>query len=200
MAEIMAEQKEKIWTAAKKCFREIGLKKMTLADVARESGLSEKGVKAIYKDVNSIITDLMTKGIDDVTAILEKSVQARGKADVKISRFVKTLLADYEIHAPLSKLVSINFESLDEECLLLRNLLTQEQIDRHRLNTAIIGRIIAEGQSEGIFRNADPLECAHYLRGIIQWAIRFWIATKYEGELADFSDRITRIFFTGMYK
>ena len=196
----MAEQKEKIWTAAKKCFRELGLKKMTLADVARESGLSEKGVKSIYKDVNSIIMDLMTKGIDDVTAILEKSVQARGKADVKISRFVKTLLADYEIHAPLSKLVSINFESLDEECLLLRNLLTPEQIDRYRLNTVIIGRVIAEGQSEGIFRNADPLECAHYLRGIIQWAIRFWIATKYEGELADFSDRITRIFFTGMYK
>jgi len=200
MAEIMAEKKEKIWAAAKKCFRELGLKKMTLADVARESGLSEKDVKALYKDVNSIIIDLMTKGIDDVTTILEKSVQSRGKADVKLSRFVKTMLSDYEIHAPLSKLISINFESMDEECLLLRNFLTQEQIDRYRLNTAIIGRIIAEGQSEGIFRKADPLECAHYLRGIIQWAIRFWIATNYEGELAGFSDRITRIFFTGIYK
>jgi len=194
------EPKEKIFTAAKICFKNFGLKNMTLACIAKEAGLTEKEIKTYYKDVYSLVSDLMTKGIDDVTAILEKSIHSRGKADVKLSRFVKTLLSDYEIHAPLSKLVSMNFEYLDEECYMLRNLLTQEQIDRYRLNTVILGRLIAEGQSEGNFRKADPLEYAYYLRGLINAALRYWIATKYEGALADFAENIMRTFFTGIYK
>ena len=193
-------EKKKVAEAARVCFREIGIEEMTLEDVARESGIPVRKIKATYPDINALITTLMSGGIDAVTALLEKSITARSKADVKLSRFVKALLTDYEVHAPLFKLVSINFETLDNEDRLLRNLLTKEQIDRYRRNTVIIGRLIAEGQSEGIFRKADPLECAYFLRGIIHGAIRYWSATNYEGRLADFADIVMRLFLTGVYK
>ena len=197
---VSKKQNEKILTATKKCFVRIGLKKMKLADIATESGVSEEKIKKTYTDKNAIISELMSHGIDKVTALLEKSINARGKADVKLSRFVKSLLTDYEKHAPLFKLVSINFGTLDSEDLALRKLLTRDQIRRYRLNTTIIGRLIAEGQSEGIFRKSDPLEAAYYLRGLIHGAIRYWSATSYEGKLSDFADKVMRMFFTGMYK
>lgn len=194
------EEKSKVWEATKDSFHENGLKEMTLADISEKAGISEEKIKENYNSKDDIIIELMSRGIDDVSQILQKSIHSRGKADVKLSRFVKTLLRDYEIHAPLFRLVSMNFQNLDDECLELRKLLTQDQIDRYRLNTVIMGRLIAEGQSEGIFRKADPLECAYFLRGIIHGAIRFWQDTKMEGELGDFADRVMRIFLTGVYK
>jgi AcrR family transcriptional regulator len=173
---------------------------MTLEDVANKAGIDKKKLKEEYADRNSLLREMMSIGIDHITGVLEKSLNARGKADVKISRFVKGLLADYENHAPLYKLVSINFETLNKDSILLRELLNQDQIDRYRRNTMIIGRIIAEGQSEGIFRKADPLESAFFLRGLIYSAILYWSATKYEGSLGDFADRVMRIFLTGIYK
>jgi len=194
------KQKDKIHVATSLCLKETGFEKMTLKRVANKSGVNEKKLKEEYKDINCLMREMMSRGIDHVTELLEKSLNARGKADVKISRFVKSLLEDYESHAPLFKLVSINFETLNKDSLLMRDLLTQDQIDRYRRNTMIIGRIIAEGQSEGIFRKADPLECAFFLRGLIYSVILYWSATKYEGSLEDFADRVMRIFLTGIYK
>lgn len=194
------KQKNKIHEATVICLKEIGLDKLTLAHVANQSGIDIEKMKEKYPDRDSLLREMMSKGIDNITAILEKSIGARGKADVKISRFVKSLLADYENHSPLFKLVSINFEALNKESYTLLQLLTQDQIDRYRRNTMLIGRIIAEGQSDGIFRRADPLECAFFLRGLINSAILYWGATKYEGALEDFADRVMRIFLTGIYK
>jgi AcrR family transcriptional regulator len=193
-------QKEKVWHATNSCLKEIGLEKMNLADVAEKSGIPEDKIKESYKDKNDLVRNMLSAGIDQVTNLLEKSINARGKPDVKLSRFVKSLLDDYENYDPLFRLVSINFDSLNSESLYLRNLATQDQIDRYRRNTAIIARIIADGQSEGIFRKADPLECAFFLRGIINSAILYWKATKYEGSLGDFADRVMHIFLTGIYK
>ncbi|MBN1903441.1 hypothetical protein JW926_19140, partial [Candidatus Sumerlaeota bacterium] len=168
--------------------------------ISKKSGIPENKLKETYKDKNRLIQSLLSAGIDHVTELLEKSINARGKPDIKLSRFIKSLLDDYENYDPLFRLVSINFESLNSESLYLRNLVTQDQIDRYRRNTAIIARIIADGQSEGIFRKADPLECAFFLRGLINSAILYWKATRYEGSLGDFADRIMRIFLTGIYK
>lgn len=200
MLMLTENQKEKVWHATNSCLKEIGLEKMNLADVAEKSGIPEDKIKESYKDKNDLVRNMLSAGIDQVTNLLEKSINARGKPDVKLSRFVKSLLDDYENYDPLFRLVSINFDSLNSESLYLRNLATQDQIDRYRRNTAIIARIIADGQSEGIFRKADPLECAFFLRGIINSAILYWKATKYEGSLGDFADRVMHIFLTGIYK
>ncbi len=42
------EPKEKIFTAAKICFKNFGLKNMTLACIAKEAGLTEKEIKTYY--------------------------------------------------------------------------------------------------------------------------------------------------------
>lgn len=194
------EEKKKIIDAAKNCFGKAGLKKLTFRYIAEEAGIDPDKIRKEYKTAKNLISEVMSIGIDDVTAILKKSLVSRSKADVKLSRFIKRLLTDYEVHAPLFKLVSMNFETLDDECLALRKMVTQDQIDRYRQNTMIIARLIAEGQSEGIFRKADPLECAYYLRGLIHGAIRYWRATHCDGNLGDFADRLMRTFLTGMYK
>lgn len=200
MLMLTENQKEKVWQTANACLKKIGLEKMTLKDVAKKAELSLEIIKQTYKNKNVLIRAMMTAGIDHVTNLLEKSIHARGKPDIKLSRFVKSLLDDYENYDPLFRLISINFDSLNSESLYLRKLVTKNQIDRFRRNTAIIARIIADGQSEGIFRKADPLECAFFLRGIINSAILYWKATKYEGSLGDFSDRVMHIFLTGIYK
>jgi AcrR family transcriptional regulator len=194
------KQQKKIWDAAKKCFRETGLVKMTMEDVARESDIPVNTLKELYKNKSELISELMTHGIDHVSTLLAKSLNARGKVDVKLSRFVKALLSDYEIHAPLFKLVCMNFETFDKECQMLHKIIAPEQISRYRQNTVIIARLIAEGQSEGIFRKANPLECAYFLRGCIHGIIRYWTATRYEGKLEDYADKVMRMFFTGIYK
>ena len=83
-----------------------------------------------------------------------------------------------------------NFHKMLEDDLLWRSL----------QNTAIIGRLIAQGQSENLFTDVDPLEAAYLLRGMIGAAIRFRRIACKEDDMRDHADIIMRVFLKGLLR
>lgn len=195
------ETKEKVFQIAQKIFSTKPLKEISLNEIAAESGVELRELREEFKSPEELLCAVLTRGIEEATKLFIRMIDARGKADIKLSRLVRELMRQYEEFAPLFRLVSINFLSLDEIDLGIHGTLTKEQIDKYRQNTAIIGRIIAQGQSEGLFsRDIDPLEAAYLLRGMINWAIKHWQYLGKEEPLANHAELVSRIFLKGVYK
>ena len=98
--------------------------------LAEESGVDEKKISSEFKSVRELLHAIILQGIDEVTKLFIRMVDARGKADIKLIRMVRELLRQYEMHAPLFRLTSINFLTLSEMDLEIRNTLTKEELDR----------------------------------------------------------------------
>ena len=192
--------KASIHKAAKDLFSKKGVEQISLAAIANGANVDLKAVKKQYGNSTEILREILSEGIEETSRYFQKIVSERGKADLKLTRLVSELLRRYEEHYPLYKLVSISFESLNDEDLHLRGILTKEQIDRYRQNTAIIGRLIAQGQSEGLFVDVDPLETAYLLRGMINATVKYWhIATKGES-LASHAGTLMKLFLKALSK
>lgn len=195
------EDREKVLAAAQDLFNQKPLSEVDMKAIAEASGISQTEITEEFKNPREILRTIVSQAIEEATKLFIRIVDARGKADMKISRIVRELLRQYELCRPLGRLVSINFMTLDEQDIEIQRIMTKDQIDRYRQNTAIIGRVIAQGQSEGLFsKDIDPLEAAFLLRWMINGTIKYWQYLGKEEPLTEHAELVSRIFLKGVYK
>lgn len=198
----MSKEKEHevILNAAQNLFASKGANNVTVDDVAAEAGIDLKKVKAHYNDTESILDEILERDIADSSELFTKIINDRGKADIKLTRLVRELLTRYQKSYPLFQVISMSIDNTAADDQVLRGRLKQEHLDRYRQNTAIIGRLIAQGQSEGVFTDVDPLEGAYLLRGMISAAIRYRKVTGKNDDMRDHADVIMRVFLKGLLR
>jgi len=198
----MSKDKNKgaILAAANAVFASKGVANTTIEDIAKEAKTDAKAVKALFGSVEDIVDALISIDIEESTELFTRVINDRGKADIKLTRLVRELVQRYEKSYPMVQLISIGLESGDPDDELLRKRLRPEHIERYRQNTAIIGRLIAQGQSENLFTDVDPLEAAYVLRGMISAAMRFRRYAAAEDDVRDHADVIMRIFLKGLLR
>jgi len=194
------KEKETILQSAQELFSGKGTTRVSLDDIAAASGLDVKKVKASYASVESIIDDILEKDISDSSELFTKVINDRGKADIKLTRLVRELLTRYQKSYPLFQVISMSIDNSAADDQVLLGRLKQEHLDRYRQNTAIIGRLIAQGQTEGLFTDVDPLEAAYLLRGMIGAAIRYRKVTGKNDDMRDHADVIMRVFLKGLLR
>lgn len=186
--------------AAQVVFASKGCAKTTLDDIAKHAKLDVKKLKAAFPSVEAIIQAILAKDIAESTDLFTRIINDRGKADVKLARLVRELLSRYQQSYVVSCVVSEGVENSDSDIRFVKSCLNQELIDRYRQNTAIIGRLIAQGQSEGLFTDADPLEAAYLLRGMMGAAVRYRAVTGKNDDIRDHADFVMRIFLKGLLR
>ena len=198
----MAKEKEKIdvHAAANAVFARKGASQTTLEDVAKEAKVDLKQVKAQYPSVDALVQDVIRRDLEDSTELFIRIINDRGKADIKLTRLVRELLTKYQKSYPLFQIMSVGVEPPTAEDTFVRTKFTQEHMDRYRQNTAILGRLIAQGQSENLFTDVDPLEAASLLRGMIGAALRYRTATNKDSDMRDHADTIMRVFLKGLLR
>jgi hypothetical protein len=123
-----------------------------------------------------------------------KAINDRGKADVKLTRLVRELMTRYAQNPSVFHVLNLSVEAVQQEEGLLLPIISEESVDAYRQATAIIGRLIAQGQTEGVFTDGDPLEAAYLLRGMIRSAIFFRRVAGREDDMRDHADVVMRIF------
>ncbi|MGC8741737.1 MAG: TetR/AcrR family transcriptional regulator [Candidatus Sumerlaeaceae bacterium] len=189
-----------IFEAAQKVFRSKGCAKASLEDIAKEAKIDVKKLKSAYPSVEAIIQGILDKDIAESTELFTRIINDRGKADVKLTRLVRELLLRYQQSYVVSCVISEGVEHSDSDIRFVKSCLSSDHIDRYRQNTAILGRLIAQGQSEGLFTDADPVEAAYLLRGMMGAAVRYRSVTGKEDDIRDHADFVMRIFFKGLLR
>jgi len=203
----MSNKKEKdvkiadaVLEAAQKVFERKGAKNATIEEIAAEAKLDAKKVKAVFPNVEAVIQEVLDRDVEETSELFTRTINDRGKADVKLTRLVRELLTRYQHSYVLSCVVSEGVETGDENEPFVKAQLTKRHVDRYRQNTAILGRLVAQGQSEGLFTDVDPVEAAYLLRGMIGAAVRFRKVTEKRDDMRDHADIIMRIFLKGLLR
>lgn len=194
------KDKEAILTAAQQVFARRGIGNATLEEVAKEAKLDAKSLKTVYGSTDAMLDDIIGRDIEETSELFTKVINDRGKADIKLTRLVRELLTRYQKSYPLFQIVSSGFECEVPDDRHVQGRLKQDHLDRYRQNTAILGRLIAQGQSENLFTDIDPLEAAYLLRGMISAAIRYRRISGKEDDMRDHADTIMRVFLKGLLR
>jgi AcrR family transcriptional regulator len=194
------KEKEAILTSAQEVFARKGALESTLDEIAKGAKLDSKKLKSHYSSVEAILDEIISRDVNESSELFTKIINDRGKADIKLTRLVRELLTKYQQSYPLFQVISMGIDNTAADDQVLRGRLKQEHLDRYRQNTAIIGRLIAQGQSENLFTDVDPLEAAYLLRGMISAAIRYRKVTHREDDMRDHADIIMRVFLKGLLR
>ncbi len=200
MSKETPKERDSIIAAAQAMFTRKGANDTTIEDVAKEAKLDVKKVKSLYPSVDALLDDIIDQDVTESTELFTKIVNDRGKADIKLTRLVRELLTRYQQSYPLFQIISMSVDNTAADDQVLKGRLKQEHLDRFRQNTAIVGRLIAQGQSENLFTDVDPLEAAYLLRGMIGAAIRYRKVTEKDDDMRDHADIIMRVFLKGLLR
>jgi AcrR family transcriptional regulator len=193
-------ENEQILAAAQEVFARKGAVDATLDEIAAEAGVDAKKLKALYPSVEAVLDEILDRDISDSSELFTKVINDRGKADIKLTRLVRELLTRYQKSYPLFQVISMSLDNTAADDQVLRGRMKQEHLDRYRQNTAILGRLIAQGQAEALFTDVDPLEAAYLLRGMISAAIRYRKVTGKNDDMRDHADVIMRVFLKGLLR
>ncbi|EHR52889.1 transcriptional regulator [Saccharomonospora marina XMU15] len=135
--------------AAKTCVLSAGVRRTTLAEIARTAGVSRMTLYRRFPDVRSVLIALMTrefsallrKAIDDTPA----SITARQRLVDGAVSAVRALVAN-----PLMRTV------LDVDAELVLPYITQRLGSTQRLAEEALAAIVTEGHRDGSVRRAEP--------------------------------------------
>jgi AcrR family transcriptional regulator len=172
----------------------------TLEEIAKEAKLDIRKARAAVAGVEELVDDIIRREVAESIEIFTKAINDRGKADVKLTRLVRDLMSRYAATPAAFHILNLTVEAVQEEEALLLPMVKPESVDSYRQATAIIGRLIAQGQTEGVFTDGDPLEAAYLLRGMIRSAIFFRRVAQREDDMRDHADVVMRIFLRGILR
>jgi AcrR family transcriptional regulator len=137
-------------SAARACVMDVGLKRTTLADIARRAGVSRMTVYRQYADLQTIVSELLTC---ELVALIDRSRAAVEELPTARERLVEAGVRTVEelAHHPLYRRV------LDLDPELLLPLVVDRFGSTQKAAIDLVAAQVAEGQSDGSVRtDVDP--------------------------------------------
>jgi AcrR family transcriptional regulator len=144
-----ASDGNRILDAARACVLDIGLRRTTLADVARRAGVSRMTVYRQYGDLSAIVSALLTS---ELLGLIEAAREQAASRPTARDRLVEAgvLVVERLAHHPLWCKV------LDLDPELLLPLVVDRFGSTQRAAGELVRAQVEEGQQDGSIRPGDP--------------------------------------------
>ena len=135
--------------AAHACVMDVGLRRTTLADVARRAGVSRMTVYRQFDDLTGIVSALLTQ---ELVALLDAAWEETAALPTARERLVEAagLVVERLVHHPLYRRV------LDVDPELLLPLVVDRFGSTQRAAIDVVAGLVAQGVAEGSIRAVDP--------------------------------------------
>ncbi|MGD0635446.1 MAG: TetR family transcriptional regulator [Beijerinckiaceae bacterium] len=150
----------RILDEAERLFRHYGYSKTTVADIARELGMSPANIYRFFSSKSQIHEALAER----MLAAREVALHAIAKRPVKASERLRAFVIE-EYEATVTQLLD---ETKVHEMVTVAIEQHWPVIDRHlQRMTDILSRIIAEGMEDGEFTVTDPIKAAQCFKACV---------------------------------
>ncbi|EST38976.1 hypothetical protein N566_04510 [Streptomycetaceae bacterium MP113-05] len=156
--------------AAHDCIAAFGLRRLTLTDVARHAGVSRPTVYRRWRDINTLVADLLTR---EMRAALLTAAQQSGPADgpggvrERLVRESSELLRALRGHPLLARILETEPEALVTYTF-------QRLGSSQRGALELIRPQITAGQADGTIRPGNPDELARMVMLLVQTTAQSW--------------------------
>lgn len=143
------ERRDAILDAALESVLDVGLRRTTLADVARRAGVSRMTVYRAYPDLDSIVGELLTRELTALLAEVESELHDLPTARERLVQAATRVVAQMDSH-PLYRRI------LDLDPELLLPLIVDRFGSTQRAAMTLIAEQVRAGQQDGSIRAIDP--------------------------------------------
>lgn len=145
----MTSQRPTLLDAALSCVLDVGLRRTTLADVARRAGVSRMTVYRQYQDLDTLVSALLTRELTIVLAEIDAQVRVLPTARDRLVEAAVQVVEQMD-HHPLYRRI------LDLDPELLLPLIVDRFGSTQRAAMAFIAEQVRAGQADGSIRDSDP--------------------------------------------
>ncbi len=152
---------DRVLDAARECILAFGVRRTTMSEVARRSGLSRPTVYRSWPDVTTLVADLMTR---EMASIVAATAPAPGRTASAREGMVEHVVAI--VDALADNLLFVKILDVDPE-LVATYVLDRLGASQHAALDFLDGRIRA-GQADGSIRAGDPAELAPMILLVVQ--------------------------------
>lgn len=145
-----------VLAAAQACIVDVGLRRTTLADVARRAGVSRMTVYRAHGDLDAIVSKLLTA---ELVAIIDSARAEVAERESALDRLVGStvlIVRDIGVHPVFRRVLD-----LDPELLL--PLIVERLGSTQRVALEHLAETIAEGQGDGSVRPVNPRAAALFV-------------------------------------
>ncbi|MDA0563323.1 TetR/AcrR family transcriptional regulator; helix-turn-helix transcriptional regulator [Streptomonospora sp. S1-112] len=145
-----------------------GLRRLTLTDVARRAGVSRPTVYRRWRDIGTLLADLLTREMRAVAdAVTPRAAVAGGDARARLVAGTVLVVAELRGHPLLGRIIDTEPEALITY--------TFHRLGSSQLSLlAVAERQIRAGQADGSVRAGDPAELARMMLLAAQSAALSW--------------------------
>ncbi|MDT0303046.1 TetR/AcrR family transcriptional regulator [Streptomonospora wellingtoniae] len=154
--------------AARESVAVFGLRRLTLTDVARRAGVSRPTVYRRWRDIDTLLGDLLTREMRAVVAAAAPRAAAEG-ADgrTRLVAGAACVLADLRAHPLMTRILTA-----EPEALVTYTFQRLGSSQRHAL--AFVEEQIRAGQNDGSVRAGEPAALARMVLLLVQSAAQSW--------------------------
>jgi len=145
----VASTEDRVLAAARECFLDVGLRRTTLADVARRAGVSRMTVYRQYGDFSSLVSALLTTELLGLIDDARREVADRPTARARLVDAGVLVVERLTVHPLWCRVLD-----LDPELLL--PLVVDRFGSSQQAMIEHVAAVVAEGQADGSVRPADP--------------------------------------------
>jgi AcrR family transcriptional regulator len=145
----MSSQRHNLLDAAHACVMDVGLRRTTLADVARRAGVSRMTVYRAFPDLDSLVAALLTRELTQLLAAVEKTLADLPTARERLVQAAVEMVERMDRH-PLYRRV------LDLDPELLLPLVVDRFGSTQVAALSLIADQIRAGRADGSIRDVDP--------------------------------------------
>jgi len=142
-------QRDSLLDAALACVMDVGLRRTTLADVARRAGVSRMTVYRYFDDLDTLVSALLTRELTTVIDEVRSSVQVLPTARERLVEATVQVVERTTEH-PLYRRI------LDLDPELLLPLIVERFGSTQKVAAALLAQQVADGQADGSIRSMDP--------------------------------------------
>jgi len=152
---------DQILDATRSCVLDFGLRRTTLAEVARRAGVSRPTVYRRWPDTRAVVADLLTREIGVVIPDMDGDEPAR----VQLVRAVVDVTTGMRQHPLFVKILRSDPD-------LLMTYIVDRLGASQRAIVERVSQVVAAGQADGSVRSGDPVHISAMVLLIAQSAVQ----------------------------
>ena len=185
------DKRDKIMNAAIKSFAQHGYHQATIADVAREAGVAAGTIYLYFKNKDDLLISIFEEKVQRFITEFQHQLSQEESAEIKLRKLVHLHLFEMQDHPDLAAVFQLELRQS-------RHFMSAYPKADLKGYFDLIGKIIEEGQQQGLFRKDLYLSAVKKaFFGAMDETVTSWLLAGKNYDLTQMADPVADLFVRG---